>query len=61
MITQYNKEDYYIDTIDLNKFNKIESLQLRKVNDFNIKIRVLRKQIELSPDEENDLIEISIL
>jgi hypothetical protein len=61
MITQYNKEDYYIDTIDLNKSNKIESLQLRKVNDFNIKIRVLRKQIELNPDEEKDLIEISIL
>jgi hypothetical protein len=61
MITQYNKEDYYIDTIDLNKSNKIESLQLRKVNDFSVKIRVLRKQIELSPDEEKDLIEISIL
>jgi hypothetical protein len=61
MITKYNKEDYYIDSIDLNKSKKIESLQLRKVNNFKIKVRVLRKQIELTPEEEEQLIEICIL
>ena len=61
MITNYLDEDYYIDYVDINKFKKIESLQLRKVNDLNIKLRVKRKQVQLTEEQELELVDMLIL
>jgi len=61
MKTKYLNTEYYIETIDINKFKKIEFLQLRQCDNWNNKVRVKISQIQLTEEEENELIDINIL